>query len=103
MFEFSSLNLYDSANGKTILADKVIDITSLCKNREQVILKFANSIRGRIVQICDLYEAGVDMGILVHYFVGEYEPADFEEELKLRAAILGCDVKQLVKVILENA
>jgi hypothetical protein len=102
MFENSSLGLYDSANGQTVTADKVVDISYLCKRSKQVILKFANAERGRIVQICDLYETGVDMGMTIHYFVNEMTREQFENELKLRASILGCESTDLVQVIFDN-
>jgi hypothetical protein len=102
MFEGSSLSLYDSANGNTIYADKVVDITTFCSNSKQTVLKYANAERGRIVQICDLYEHGKDLGTVIHYFVDELTPEQFVEELKLRASILGCSANKLTELILEN-
>lgn len=102
MFEGSSLNLYDSANGNDVIADKVVDITSFCKNSKQAILKFANCERGRIVQICDLYQPGVDLGVVIHYFVNEETREWFLNELKVRASVLGCTPTELVQAIFDN-
>lgn len=65
------LGLYDSANGKSIKAYKIADATTLTKESERCVIKYALAVRGVIAQICDWYKSDRDLGTTVHYFIDE--------------------------------
>ena len=105
-FKGSSLGLYDnnSKNGKSVIADKVIDVTPLCPKIKQCVIKYANVTRGRIAQICDWYEKGKDLGMCVHYHINEMTPETLAEDVVFaqRARVMGADALKLSKIIFEN-
>lgn len=74
------LGLYDSANGKSIKAYKIVDATVLTNNSKRCVVKYALSVRGIISQICDWYKPDVDLGGSVHYFIDEMSPKELSED-----------------------
>ena len=74
------LGLYDSANGKSIKAYKIVDATELTNNSKRCVIKYALSVRGVIAQICDWYKSDVDLGGSVHYFIDETSPKELSED-----------------------
>ena len=68
--------LYDSATGKNLDAEKVVDITDDCPGANQkrrAVLLFTTAQRGRIVQMARPYPKEVYTGRHIHFFVDELE------------------------------
>jgi hypothetical protein len=103
----SELGLYDnnSPDHKSVIADKVIDVTDLCRDSKQVIVKYANVVRGRLAQICNLYEPGKDLGMTVHYHISQMSIADLahDEVFVSHARSWGAVPYLLAKEIFSNS
>lgn len=102
----SGLGLYDSrsSEGGSVVAYKVIDVTDICPNETQVVIKYANVTRGRIAQICTWYERGKDLGMCVHYHINEMTPETLasDEVFNRHATMFGVRPIKLSKVIFKN-
>lgn len=61
------LGLYDSSNGNSIKAYKIVDATEIANNSKRCVIKYGLSVRGVIAQINDWYEADIDLGVSLHY------------------------------------
>jgi len=68
----SELGLYDSDTNKTIYAKKVVDLTHLCSDSEQFIVKYGKAKRGLLAQMVNLYKKGEDLGSVCHFFLNEH-------------------------------
>lgn len=93
--------LYDSANGRSLVAEKVIDITDDCPSKERTILLFTRAERGRIVQIAHPYDGEKYMGSQIHFFVDELnEPVPARDDTFQmtadRAGMTRSDFQQLI-------
>ena len=98
------MGLYDSANGASLYAYKVVDMTSLCPKSKQLVIKYTKSVRGIIAQICNWYEKGKDLGTCVHYHIREIT-ADWlanDSVFKMHAISVGADPNKLAKKIIAN-
>lgn len=86
------MGLYDSANGRTLKPYKVVDLTRLTAN-QPLIIKYAKAKRGLIAQIIELYKAGEDLGVTVHYFLNETSARRLAEDevFSLRVKMMGAD------------
>lgn len=102
----SPLGLYDnnSTEETSVVADKVIDVTSMCPESRQCVIKYANVTRGRIAQICDFYEKGKDLGVCVHYHINEMTPVELAEDVVFAssAKMMGANNYDLAKIIFDN-
>lgn len=103
-FKRSELGMYDSGNGKSVKAYKVVDVTPLCKKSKQCVIKYANVIRGVIAQICDWSEPGKDLGVTVHYHINEMtaEKLAADEVFQSRALSMGALPFKLAQAIFDN-
>ena len=66
-----SPGMYDSANGVSLVAERVVDITEDCPSGERTILLYTSAKRGPIVQIAHPYEGRKYMGPHIHFFINE--------------------------------
>lgn len=98
------LDLYDSANGKSIKAYKIVDATELTNNSKRCVIKYAISVRGVIAQICDWYKPDVDLGGSVHYFIDETSPKELSEDevFKRRCRVMDAHALTLSHFIYDN-
>lgn len=91
-----SPQLYDSATGDSLIAERVVDITADCPKGERTILLFTRAKRGRIVQVNWPYENEKFMGARIHYFVDELrDMKDFGHD----ARRVGMDAGTFIKLI----
>lgn len=102
------MGLRDSdAPDVSIIADKVVDITDLCSmgqiGESQVVFKYGQAIRGRIIQIQDRCRPGEDSGVAIHFFYEESGVAGLvaHPSFAMKARILGCDCLQLAETIFD--
>jgi hypothetical protein len=65
--------LYDSANGVSLVAERVVDITEDCPSGERTVLLYTTAKRGPIVQIAHPYENQKYMGSHIHFFINELD------------------------------
>lgn len=63
--------LFDSATGESLSAEKVLDISDVVENGERTLLLFTRAQRGRIVQITHPHADQVYIGAHIHYFIDE--------------------------------
>lgn len=63
--------LYDSANGVSLVAERVVDITEDCPTGERTVLLYTTAKRGPIVQIAHPYEGRKYVGSHIHFFINE--------------------------------
>lgn len=100
------LGLYDnrSKDNKSVVAEKVIDVTSLCPKSKQVVIKYANVTRGQIAQICDWYDRGKDLGLTVHYHINEMTPVQLANDIvfERQAISMGAHPVELANAIYDN-
>lgn len=102
--------LYDSATGKNIYVEKVVDFSEDCpqlENGTKALFLFTRAKRGRIVVIQHTYP-GKDFGSGIHFFVDE-----LDKEMNVRpdddtfgfwaASEFGFDKTTLRKMIEEQA
>ena len=99
-----SMSLYDSKNGKTLYAYNIVDASHLCINVKQLLIKYTNAVDGKIAQLNDLYEKGVDMGTMVHYKIGKMHPIQLANDsvFEIRCLVMGCDKNTLAEFIFDN-
>lgn len=102
--------LYDSATGKNLDAEKVVDITDDCPGANQkrrAVLLFTTAQRGRIVQMARPYPKEVYMGMHIHFFVDELDRemriAERDDTFGLWAGDLGLSKQELRAVIEKHA
>lgn len=102
--KWQDLGLYDSANGHSVLAYKVIDISTECKESAQVVIRYAKVERGTIAQILDAYTKGSTLGVLVHYHISEMSQHELENDgvFVNRASCMGIDRTHLAQIIFTN-
>lgn len=62
-----SPGMYDSANGVSLVAERVVDVTEDCPSGERTILLYTTAKRGPIVQIAHPYEGRKYMGSHIHF------------------------------------
>lgn len=100
----SSVGLFDSDTNKSLKAYKAIDITDMCTDCEQLIIKYCKAKRGLIAQLSNLYEKEKDLGIQVHYFLNEKSAKTLSEDevFKRMAKNCGCDAWELALTIYLN-
>jgi hypothetical protein len=98
------LGLFDSANGKSIKAYKIVDATELTNNSKRCVIKYALSVRGVIAQICDWYKPDVDLGGSVHYFIDETSPKELSEDevFERRCRVMDAHALTLSHFIYDN-
>ncbi len=105
-FKDSPLGLYDnnSETGNSVLAYKVIDVTELLTDVEQVVIKYAKVTRGTIAQICDWYEKGKDLGLTIHWHIDNITPEQLanDEAFNFRCKIFEVDALVFANVIINN-
>lgn len=105
-FVGSKMGLYDwSPSGSIpLLADKAIDVTYLCPDSKQCIIKYVNSVNGRLAQIIDCYEKGEDVGVFVHYSINGVKPENLAKDcvFEKRASIMGANALELAKTIIKH-
>lgn len=92
-----SPGLYDSANGVSMVAERVMDITDDCPSGERTMLLYTRAQRGPIVQIAHPYEGEQFMGSHIHFFINEIEPGDPSFEMIARRA--GLDPVDMFKLV----
>lgn len=57
-------------SNREIVPSKVIDVTELCPKAEgQAIIKYAESTRGRVIQLTDCYPGGGDLGVTINIWL----------------------------------
>lgn len=100
----SELGLYDSRNGKSVKAYKIVDATELCTKAKRCVIKYADVVRGRIAQICDWYEPDYDLGMTVHYHINEVSPEWLanDEVFARHCRVMGVDALELSNFIYSN-
>lgn len=93
--------LYDSANGKSLKAEKVVDVTAECGDRERTLMLFTRAERGPIVQICHPYDGEAYMGAMTHFFIEELaRPIDERDDtFALMARRAGMSRPEFVKLV----
>lgn len=96
-----SPGLYDSANGVSMAAERVVDISEDCPSGERTILLYTRAQRGRIVQISHPYDNQPYMGSHIHFFIDEIEPGDQSFEMTAKRA--GIDPTQFFELVERNA
>ena len=105
-FVGSNMGLYDEQdpNQASIKADKVIDVTGLCPNSPQCIIKYATITNGRIAQLNNFYRHGEDMGMSVHYFLNKLTPELLakDEVFERQVKYMGASPVQLANVIFNH-
>ncbi len=108
-FKGSKLGIIDSQDPekKSIVALKVIDISDFCpKARAQVIIKYAKTTQGPLVQLKDLYKHGEDVGACVHYLLYEdlVKNVDFSKNKVFVDWCRDWDIEpdKLIQIIVEN-
>ena len=104
-FKNSEMGLYDSANNKSVRAEKVIGLVVSVDFEGQVVVKYAHVTRGLIAQICQWYEKGKDLGVTVHYHINEMTLDELASDsvFETRAKTIGYEPIELAKIIFENA
>lgn len=97
--------LYDSANGVSLVAVRVVDITEDCPSGERTVLLYTNAERGPIVQIAHPYENQKYMGSHIHFFINELddEVPPRDDTFSSTAARAGMSRMALRRLIEENA
>lgn len=105
-YKGSSLGMYDnnSQTQNSVLAYKVIDVTELLTDVEQVVIKYAKVTRGTIAQICDWYKKGTDLGLTIHWHIDHMTPEQLanDEVFNLRCKIFEVDALVFANVIIDN-
>ncbi len=100
------MGLYDAhASGEpSILAEKVIDVTSVCPESPECLIKYAKDTRGMIAQINDRKQKGEDLATKLHYYINEWTPESLAADVvfERRAENMGANAIQLAKIIFEN-
>ncbi|MDB5616041.1 hypothetical protein [Tardiphaga sp.] len=92
-----SPGLYDSANGVSLVAERVVDITDDCPSSERTMLLYTRAKRGPIVQIVHPYDNQQFMGSAIHFFINEIEPGDPSFDMTARRA--GLDPMDMFKLV----
>lgn len=97
--------LYDSANGVSLAAVRVVDITEDCPSGERTVLLYTNAKRGPIVQIAHPYENQKYMGSHIHFFINELgnEVAPRDDTFGSTAQRSGLERQAFRKLIEANA
>lgn len=100
-------DLCDSDTGKSLLAEKVVDITEDCPNgnkKDRFLLLYTRAERGRIVQITSPHDGEKYMGMHIHFFVDEIEcemnVAPRNDTFGMWARMMGFD-KPALRIIIE--
>ncbi len=106
-FKNSSMGLYDnnSETQDSVLAYKVIDVTELLTDVEQVVIKYAKVTKGTIAQICDWYRKDEDLGTTIHWHIDGLTPYQLanDEPFKFRCEkIFKVDALLFANVIINN-
>ncbi len=98
------MGMYDSGNGKTVTAYKRVDATEICPNSKQIIIKYADVTKGKIAQINNFYEAGVDLGSCLHYHINFMTPEELASDgvFKRTANVLGVPPIDFANFIYSN-
>ena len=104
-FKKSSLGLYDSANGKSVVAEKVIDLIVPREFKGQAVVKYAKVQKGTIAQICQWYEKGKDLGMTIHYHISQMTPGQLSEDQNFQShsRMVGYNPIDLATIIYENS
>lgn len=71
----NKIGLYDSDTEEALFIEKEVDLSELAPKSAQLVVRYTTSKRGRIAQIQDRYEVGLDVGRVVHYFLDETSAA----------------------------
>lgn len=100
-----SPGMYDSANGVSLVAERVVDVTEDCPSGERTILLYTTARRGPIVQIAHPYEGRKYMGSHIHFFINELgdEVAPRDDTFSSTAARAGMGRAAFRRLIEENA
>ncbi len=105
-FKGSSMGLYDnnSETQDSVLAYKVIDVTELLTDVEQVVIKYSKVTRGTIAQICDWYEKGTDLGLTIHWHIDHMTPEQLSSDVVFnqRCSMYKIDALVFANVIIDN-
>lgn len=98
------LGLYDAHTDKSIYADKVIDVSELCKKCDMVLIMYGKDSNRTLAQIIDCYP-GQDFGCTIHYGISGISAKQLaEHEIFYDRAIkiLGANPYQLANAIINN-
>lgn len=100
--------LYDSATGKTLRTEKVVDVTEDCPlatRTHRAVLLFTRAKRGRIVQVTHPYPGKTYMGAHTHFFVDEMRRpvAERDDTLASCAQMCGLSRASLIDLIEQHA
>ena len=100
-----AMSMYDSQTGKTLFAQKIVDLSEYCPESKQCIIKYTKVHRGLIAQINNLYQKGKDLGSSVHYFISEMSIAELAADVVFErlSKRMGCEVTILSNLIFDNA
>lgn len=90
--------LYDSADGTTLMAEKVVDITDDCPARERTLLLYTKAKRGPIVQVAHPYDGQSYLGSTIHFFTNEMDARDESFAMTARrAGLTGFQFRKLIR------
>ncbi len=101
------MGLYDSGDpSKDVKAYRFIDVTVLCNKKlaQQVVVKYANLVNGRIAQLNCFYDKGKDLGMVIHWHINDWDAARLasEDTFAFRCKVIGADPMQLATIIIDN-
>lgn len=99
--------LYDSATGKTLTTEKVVDVSDDCPSGERIIFLYTRAKRGRIVQISHPYEGHTYRGMHIHFFVDELKREmrmpERDDTFGVWAKMCGLNKQRLLRLIQQYA
>lgn len=100
-----SPGLYDSANGVSLVAERVVDITEDCPSGERTVLLYTTAKRGPVVQIAHPYPNRKYFGSRIHFFINELgdEVAPRDDTFGSTAKRAGIDREAFRRLIEANA
>lgn len=98
------LGLYDSNNGKSVLATKIVDASDFCKKSPRCVIKYATVERGDIAQVNNWYYPDRDLGSSVHYFIDEMNLSQLASDIVFErtAKSMGAKPLDLAEFIYNN-
>lgn len=101
-----TLGLYDSDTGESLSVSRAVDISDRCHDTDCVLL-YADTRKGRIVQILTPYERGGAIGSCIHFSLqsldAELRAAPGNNTLKSTATRLGLTGEHLVAILRDNS